>query len=876
MNKYVMSFEEIDKTNLMAVGGKGANLGELSRIEGIKVPDGFCITTEAYKKIVEQNAELNQLIEQLSLLKMSDKEKISEKSKQIRRVLEETKLNEEIAEEVKKYIKSTGETDAYAIRSSATAEDLPTASFAGQQDTYLNISGIENILKHVSMCFASLYTDRAVTYRMQNGFDHHKVHLSVVVQKMIFPQASGIMFTADPVSSNRKVLSIDASFGLGEALVSGLVNADIYKVREGKILDKKISQKKLAIYASNEGGTEEKAIPSELQQVQTLTDEQILFLEKIGRKIEGYFGCPQDIEWCIAEDTFYFVQSRPITTLFPIPQNDGKNRVYISIGHLQMMTEDIKPLGMSFCHFLSFWFSGGKDAEIAGGRLFMDGTYDLASPVGRKILLSSLGKADFLMESAVLNLMKRKEFMKSMPRGKGSINAGSGALSWVSEAIKVYRKNDISIAEKQIQYNEELIQEMQKKIQSLSGEALFDYIKQDAKGLKETLTGPGNMSLMVVGGFVTAWINKSAEKWLGDKNAAEALSKSVPNNVTSEMGLALLDVADVVRKYPEAITYFDHAEDENFFERLSGVSGGDTVGIAIQEYLEKYGMRCSGEIDITKPRWSEKPTTLIPMILSNIKNFRPHSSNSIFDQGKQEAVQYEQDILQRLEQLPGGKRKAKKMKKMIGILRNVIGFREYPKYSFIKRFQIYKNALLEEAKNLVKKGLIKEKEDVFYLYFDEFREAVRTNQLDYNMIIDRKQAYEVYEKLTPPRVMTSEGEIISGEYHIDNIPQGALVGVPVSSGVIEGRARVVLRMEDANIEEGDILVAAFTDPSWTPLFVSVKGLVTEIGGLMTHGAVITREYGLPAVVGVENATKLIKDGQRIRVNGTKGYIEILE
>lgn len=182
---------------------------------------------------------------------------------------------------------------------------------------------------------------------------------------------------------------------------------------------------------------------------------------------------------------------------------------------------------------------------------------------------------------------------------------------------------------------------------------------------------------------------------------------------------------------------------------------------------------------------------------------------------------------------------------------------------------------MKEAIKLVQKGIILEKEDIYYLSFEEFREAVHTNRLDYDIIRSRKEEYEVYEKLTPPRIMTSEGEVISGEYDTGNIPKSALAGIPASSGTIEGRARVILKMEEAHIEEGDILVTAFTDPSWTPVFVSIKGLVTEVGGMMTHGSVIAREYGLPAVVGVENATSLIKDGQRIRVNGTEGYIEIL-
>src|SRR4029079_6200897 len=279
MSSYVLGFHEIDKTKLMLVGGKGANLGELSRIEGIRVPDGFCISTEAFKKTIGETPSINELLDQLSLLKVEDRDKIRELSGKIRKVIEGIAISEDINEEFTRYRSRLGEKNAYAVRSSATAEDLPTTSFAGQQDTYLNIIGKEAILKHISKCWAALFTDRAVIYRLQNGFDHRKVYLSVVIQKMIFPDAAGIMFTADPVTSNRKVLSIDAGFGLGEAMVSGLVNADNYKVHNGKVIEKKISTKKLAIYALIDGNTKERELRPEWQNRQTLTDEQILQLE---------------------------------------------------------------------------------------------------------------------------------------------------------------------------------------------------------------------------------------------------------------------------------------------------------------------------------------------------------------------------------------------------------------------------------------------------------------------------------------------------------------------------------------------------------------------------------------------------------------------
>ena len=871
MGSYVLGFQDIDRTKLMLVGGKGANLGELSRIEGIRVPDGFCITTEAFKRIIGQTSSINELLGRLSLLQVEDRDRIVELSGELRRVIEGAAIPEDISEEITRHLSTLGENDAYAVRSSATAEDLPAASFAGQQDTYLNIIGREAILKHVSKCWASLFTERAVTYRLQNGFDHRSVQLAVVVQKMVFPQAAGIMFTADPVTSNRRVLSIDAGFGLGEALVSGLVNADTYKVRDGKVIDKKISTKKLAIYALRDGGTKVQEIEPGQQNRQALTDEGIVRLAHTGRTIEAHFGRPQDIEWCLVGDEFYIVQSRPITTLYPIPEaSDQGNHVYVSVGHQQMMTDPMKPLG------LSLWqLTAGRPMYEAGGRLFVDVAPDLASPVRRRIIVDVLGKSDPLFKDAMMTILERGNLIESLPDENDEQGPGKSSTGAPPPDYQTLKDYDPTIVSDLIRRSQASIEELQRAIQTKSGSELIDFILEDIQQLRKSLSDPQNFGVIMTGMNASSWINEKIEEWLGEKNVADTLSQSAPNNITSEMGLALLDVADAIRPYPEVIEYLQHARDDDFWDELVKVHGGWEARDAISAYLAKYGMRGAGEIDITRTRWSEKPTTLVPMILRNIKKVEPGESKRKFEQGRQEALEKEQELVDRLKRLPEGERKAEETKRMIGLVRNLSGYREYPKYAIVSRYFLYKQALLKEAERLVQANVIHGKEDVYYLTFEELREVVRTNHLDYRIISKRKGDYKFYEKLTPPRVITSDGEIISGEYKREDLPAEALVGLPVSSGVVEGRARVTLNMEDADLEDGDILVTTFTDPSWTPLFVSIKGLVTEVGGLMTHGAVIAREYGLPAVVGVANATRLIKDGQRIRVHGTEGYVEIL-
>jgi pyruvate,water dikinase len=341
------------------------------------------------------------------------------------------------------------------------------------------------------------------------------------------------------------------------------------------------------------------------------------------------------------------------------------------------------------------------------------------------------------------------------------------------------------------------------------------------------------------------------------------------------MGLALLDVADVIRPHPDVVAFLQHVEDDGFLDEMAKLAGGKVARDAVRTYLDKYGMRCVGEIDITRPRWSERPTTLVPVILGNIKNFEPGAGPRRFEQGRQEAWKKEQELLERLLALPDGERKAEEAKRMIDRVRTFSAYREYPKYGMVSRYFIYKQALLEEAERLVQAHVLRETDDTFYLTFQELHDVVRTHEVDGQLIRQRKDAFRSYQALTPPRVLTSDGEVVAGTYRREDLPIGALIGLPVSAGTVEGRARVILDMAEADLEPGDILVTAYTDSSWSPLFVAINGLVTEVGGLMTHGAVIAREYGLPAVVGVENATHLIQDGQRIRLSGTQGYIEIL-
>ncbi|GAB7045603.1 rifamycin-inactivating phosphotransferase [Catenuloplanes indicus] len=932
LGRYVVGLAEADAADAAEVGGKARQLAVLSRIDGVRVPSGFCVTAAAFRRIM---AEIPAVDELFARLENAGDDGIRALSAEIRAAIEAVPVPGDLAAEITEAVRassrneapagresptssevsagssasggseSSGVTEAsggdelpagngasgggevaagdgesgrsgpsggngtpagdvpggnaaFAVRSSATAEDLPEASFAGQQDSFLNVAGTDAVLAHVQRVWASLFTERAVAYRRRNGFDHRRVFMAVVVQRMVAPDAAGVLFTADPVTSDRRLASVEAAVGLGEALVSGRAHADSFTVRDGEILTRAIAVKPTAVRAAPGGGVQDVAVDDPARPA--LTDAQVVRLVALGRRIEAQLGVPQDIEWCLTGDDISVVQSRPITTLFPIPAaGDGENHVYVSVGHQQMMTDAMKPLG------LSLWqMTTPRPMAEAGGRLFVDVTAALASPTGRANLVAALGTSDPLTGDALRTIAARDGFIRTVPDGERPW-AAPGATTAPIEA-------DPALVTALVEHVRASVAAAEHDLRGRSGADLMDAVRADVEKLRRVLSDPRSLPVIVSAQEAATWLNDRLSTWLGERDAADTLARSAPGNVTAEMGLALLDVADVIRPHPELVAHLG----EHGLDGIDRLDGGPETREAITNFLHVYGMRCPGEIDITRPRWSEEPAMLIPLLLGNVRNFAAGAGTRRFAEKLAEARAAEDDVLRRVRALPDGEAKAAETKRVIDRLRTFSGYREFPKYGMVSRYLIYKRALLAEAARLVAAGVLHEPEDVFYLRFDELDAVVRSGRADHDLIRRRKDEFRFFRTLTAPRVLTSDGEAVRGAYRRDDVPDGALAGLAVSAGTVEGRARVVLDLSVADLAPGDILVTAYTDPSWTPAFVAVTGLVTEVGGLMTHGAVIAREYGLPAVVGVVGATRLIRDGSRIRVHGTDGFVELLD
>lgn len=874
MQSDVVDLHEVDRTQVGLVGGKAAHLGELMALTGTDVPPGFCVTTAAYRRLVADDPAIESQVSALADRSATDHQAVRAESEAIRQSIEAVALPGDLVASVTAALTQLGEGVAVAVRSSATAEDLATASFAGLQETYLNVVGSQAVLEHLRRCWASLFTDRAVAYRVSNGIDSATEEMAVVVQAMVDAEVSGVLFTADPLSGNRKVAVVEATYGLGEAFVAGVVEADRFTVRDGQVVDRVVATKQDVVVSSSAGGTEVQPVDAARRDEPALTDEQVLRLVELGRRIEAHLGAPQDVEWCLVDGTFRIVQSRPITTLFPVPVpevDDDEPHVYVSVGHQQMMTDAMRPLGLSLWQLTAL-----PPMYEAGSRLFVDVAAQLSIPAARAAMLDLFGQADPLFRDALEQVLGQTDLIPLDPEADQSAPPAGPPGGGQAPPPPPPLATDPAVVDELVGRAEADLAALRDELDAVSGPALFDAIRDDLRRRKHELRDPVRHQVVMAGMEAAWWIDEHVREWLGDEHASDVMTLSAPGNPTSEMGLALLDVADAVRPHAEVVAFLEQVgDDDGFLDDLRSLPGGTEARDALRTWLDRYGVRCVGEIDITRDRWIERPSTLVPVLLDDVRHFQPGEAERRFADGERRAEEAARALLARLRALPDGEQKAQDTAEQIDRLRTFIGYRERPKFDIISRQHAYKEALLREIRALVDEGVLTDVDDAWYLRFEELQEVVRTRQVADGLVAARREQHRVDEPLRPPRVITSEGECFQGSHRRDDLPEDALVGLPVSGGTVEGRARVVFDMTDADLQPGDVLVTPFTDPSWSPVFVTVAALVTEVGGLMSHGAVVAREYGLPSVVGVERATQRIEDGQRIRVHGTAGWVELL-
>ncbi len=859
---------------LARVGGKGANLAWMARA-GLPVPPGFCVTTAAYAAFLE-HADADTLFGALNALAPDDVAGVRRVAAEVRAALGRLPVPEVVAAAVLEAWRALdGDAHAWAVRSSATAEDLPDASFAGQQDTYLNVRGEGPLLAAVRDCWVSLFTDRAVLYRARNGFAHRAVQLAVVVQRMVRPEVSGILFTADPVTGSRAVCSIDAGWGLGEALVGGLVNADLYRVDKatGAVREARVGEKAIAIRPLAEGGTVQEEVPAALRQERALSDAQCAELVDIGRRIEAAAGgAPQDVEWCYERGTLHVVQARPITSLYPLPPApaDGRLHAYFSFGHGQMMPEAMPPLARDTWIQLLPFGRGSLTGDPAdrppapralgevGGRLYIDVTTPLRVPRARAVLLGVLGTVYPEVRELLAGLLPRlgpdlhspptralpvlRLFGPAFPRVFGLLCLGDpGRGAAMADAA------------------------IERLLAPWRGPAPRPRVARDRiAGLFHDV--PRIAPPIAVGAI--------AQKLLLRLGVTEAelvpLLRALPHNVTTEMDLALADLADLVRAHDG----LGDALDRDGLAGAEAHPGGAAFVAGFRAFLDRYGVRGAGEIDLSRPRWKHDPALLLKVVVGNLRGGGEVGAHR--RRHAQMAAEAEAAMERIAAAAPWWRRPL--VRRLLRIVRSCLGVREHPKSALVQVLDVARTSALEAGARLVAVGRLDAPDDVFFLAWDELVEADErgaAGSADLRvMVAGRRVEHARDRKRTPPLVMTSEGEIPRVAARGD-LPPGALAGLGASAGVIEGRARVVLDPGAEVLHAGEILIAPFTDPGWTPLFTHAAGLVTEVGGMMTHGSVVAREMGIPAVVGVAGATGRIRTGDRVRVDGDRGVVLVV-
>ncbi|MHB8133091.1 MAG: phosphoenolpyruvate synthase [Anaerolineaceae bacterium] len=888
MQNLVLTFQDPSAIQLIYSGGKGANLSKMAQLN-LPVPPGFIVTTNAYNLFMDILTEDNPLP---PLLKKTYEEpkNIAAISMQIRDLLENAPIPGIVINRVRLLLASFPPQQCFAIRSSATAEDLPFLSFAGQQDTFLNIQGLDNVLEHIRKCWASLFTERAITYRIENHIQHSDVQMAVVVQSMVFPQVSGILFTADPISNNHQMMTINASYGLGEAIVSGLVNPDLIEVNKAdhNIIRYTVAEKKLMIEAIPGGGTQKKNIPEELAKIASLTENQVSQLSELGLLVENHYKQPQDLEWAIENGEIFLLQTRPITSLFPIPEpkpNDENLHIYFSFGHAQMNTNPISPLGISLLQLLlpfgrpSFKMVYSTYLLSAGGRLFADITAILNNRIGRKIFPKLITFAEPVSAKQISHLLLKSDFDKRNQKPSRKIHF-STVTEWLLPLIlrvlrTLYLDHLETIPQKMIKRIQNGLDQYQEEIRKTPFPAKISKIEELSARFfrdKVVINAP-----LIGAGFVSI---KMIEENLKNKTQKELLKKiqrGLEGNITTEMDLVIADLAYTLTKSPDLVETLERVVDGQLAWNPSFLQPFPDFESKWLEFMQKFGMRAPGEIDIAIPRWQDQPQSLLQMLLSFQDEQNSNSHREHFIKLREESQNAQEEILQSLRSTWPDRIKIPLIRRLLKVFSITAPLREHPKYMIICFMNEIRQELVVLAQQMVQNQELDSTEDIWFIRLNELHTHFQTQPLALKQIVkERRMVYHHFDRLKPPRVITSDGEIPSIQLSDVNFPPNALAGSPVSSGIIEGLAHVILDPRTDRLMPGEILVAPFTDPGWTPLFVNAIGLVLETGGLMTHGSVVAREYGIPAVVGIVDGTRILKTGMRIRVNGNLGYVEILE
>ena len=861
--KYTLRLDEIKNEELPKVGGKGKNLSLMLNAE-LPIPMGFVVLTEAYDEFVKMNnlnSSINQVFKEID---PDDILSIEEASNKITDLFLKSNIPKNILSEIAEAYQNLNEIEV-AVRSSGTAEDLPGFSFAGQYTSFLNVKGINQILEKVKLCWASLWNSRVIFYRLEKGIEQkpEKISIAVVIQILVKSEKSGIIFTANPLNGRRDQILINASFGLGESIVSGEVTPDHWVIdkKSKNILEEKINRKKWFTELTSDGVIKSE-LPTNLQINPSLNENEIYRLIELALKTEEFFGVPQDIEWSYADGLFNLVQSRPITSLFPIPEpyDDPESglKVYAAFTRItQNLTEALTPMGLEYWrvssvgeyeilrgkvdNFYPKWF------KIAAGRSYIDITDIVRTPKRWKKIENFLQVKDPYAGKALVSFLERN--MEEITKEKDKFRINIPIIEFGISLLGIYLYSYIypkGAKHKIVKIGEDLLQEIETDVANLKTiEDRLRYIENKSCELYKKIFYSGYY--MAPGAYLSEAVRKKLQNWFGDNKMFDAVMLSLPDNPTTDMGIDLLKISEKLKKDGTCPTLDNPL---------------------IKSFLDKYGHRATLELDVGIERWSENPTFIIN-ILKSYMEIDPKEKIAKYKMNVLEAEKAVDQIIE-LVRKEKGPLKTWQMKIMLYRVRTLGGLRERPKFDMVRILAVFRKMFQDIGKELVQDKRIDDINDVFFVKFKDIEsglmlhEIVRKNKIEYNN----------FKKIvTIPGFIANTGECIYGisEGSENNI----LNGTPISPGIYEGKARIIYDPRKEKLKHGEIIVAYSTDPSWTPLFLNAGALVMETGGPISHGAIVAREYGIPAVAGIDISKKIIS-GQNIRVNGDSGQIVLLD
>jgi pyruvate,water dikinase len=893
----VVPLAALQRGQLALAGGKAANLGELLRA-GLPAPDGFCVTTAAYARATA-GAGIGAALDALAGVAADDLTRQATIAAGLRQAIVAAPVPADVERAVRRALGAAGagaggaDEPAWAVRSSATAEDLPFASFAGQQDTYLNIRGPEAVLDAVRRCWASLWTDRAVTYRARAGIDPHGVRLAVVVQRLVDAAVAGVLFTADPLTGRRRRAVIDASPGLGEAVVSGAVNPDHFVVdtAAGTVLERRLGDKRLAVRPAPEGGTQ-RADVAPRPDAPCLSDRQLAELARMGARVEALFGSPQDLEFAVdGGGVLWLTQARPITTLFPLPASapadDRELRVYFNFNVAQGVFRPLTPAGQQafraiaggVATLLGFPpadpLAGPPFVQEAAGRLFFDVTGLIRSAAGRRAGAAMLERAE--ARSGVLLRSLFADPRLAVRPGVERRVAPVAVRTLARTRLPLYVLRALAVPGL-----------AQRRARGLQVPLIAESTLPASAGAEERLalaatlllTWPGRlvpqaMALLVagLGALALAW------RLLGERVSAEerdTVTRALPHNPTTEMDLELWALAGRARADAAAAAALRAGAPDVLAAAFRRGRLPEVLQSGLAAFLARYGHRAVAEIDLGLPRWGDDPAHLLGVLTNYLSLDDPSLGPDV--QFRRAATRADALVAELAGRAGAdGRLRGAVVRFLLGRGRALAGGRERPKYLVVLLLARVRQILAPIGFDLVAAGALDAPDDLWFLSLPEMRAALPPGSRDLRPLVRERRAQyeEELKRRHLPRLLLSDGtEPAAGAAApaAGGADGAALRGTPASAGLVTGPARVILDPVGARLAPGEILVAPSTDPGWTPLFLTAGGLVMEMGGAMSHGAVVAREYGIPAVVGVAGATERIADGRRLTVDGTNGTV----